>query len=111
MLPPTSAPVAVNSSRDMPRRRLATCRSRYTPGGRAAGHDHRDERDPHRFAQGQPEAEREQRDDEDPATESEEGSEQAGDRAAGDHQQADDHLSRGRDGADLRARSAVGRRI
>ena len=64
------------------------------PGGRAAGHDHAHQRDADGLAQGQPEAERQQRDDEHPAAEAEQGAEHAGDRAAGEHQQPDEHQCR-----------------
>ena len=88
-------------------------------GGGAAGHDHRDQRDPHGLAQGQPEAEGQQRDDEDAAAESEQGAEQAGDGAAADHEETDDHLSGGSAGSEagrpgrsasrIRGGGAVGR--
>ena len=63
-------------------------------GRRAAGHDDRDERDADGLAQRQTEAERQERDEEDPAAEPEERPEDTGGRAAAEHQQADDHLRR-----------------
>ena len=82
-------------------------------GRGAAGHDHADERDADRLAQVQPEAEGQQRHDEDAATESQERPERAGTDPAGDHEQADGHVRSGTGGLSRTGRStrpAQGRR-
>ena len=61
--PPTSAPIAVNSSRVMPEPQVRDVALEVHARGRAAGHDHADQRDPDRLAERQAEAEGEQRDD------------------------------------------------
>ena len=95
MVPPTMAPMAVNSSR--------TCPGAGSPvalevdaGGRAAGHDHADQRDADRLAQGQAEAEGEQGHEQDAAAQAEQRTEESGRGSPADHQQPDVHLSGGR---------------
>ena len=94
--PPTSAPVAVNSSSTMPSRRLATWRWRYTPADALDVTITRHERDGDGLAQGAPEPERQQRHDEDAAPEPQERPEHAGGGAAGQQDEAGDHRATAR---------------